>query len=265
MQLKLANCSFQCPHFGNTGFFQEVQPQFFTWKTLSLHHFGKIIDDIDHIVTLVVDDVDTSTSIFEVCFETWFENIVDQVWMWLITYFENVVFGHFSKPCVCCLQVIESIPHVSLSCEYNCFCTLFIIINFLLFHDFLNVSKNLLVSKLCESDNCASRLNRLNNLVAVVACKCKPSSARVLCHDHPKCLLSWFCHWICFIKYDYLVCSGWHYYFLVSETLDLLSHYIDSSFVWCIELQDTVFHMFFKHLPCHAHDWRCFSCAWGSL
>ena len=99
----------------------------------------------------------------EVSAEAALNHSIDEIWMGLIADFEHIFFGYDAEAAVGCLKVVESVSHISFSCEDEGFEAFIIVLDFLHSHDFFESVTNFFVTEFCESDNCTSRLNWLND------------------------------------------------------------------------------------------------------
>ena len=102
MELQLTVVSLQSSHFDDWCFFQVIEPKFFAFEIWhDLHHSGQRINQVDQIVAFVVNDVNIGTGVLESSLETRFDDVLHQLRVGLIAYFENVVFGDGSKTGSC--------------------------------------------------------------------------------------------------------------------------------------------------------------------
>lgn len=83
-----------------------------------LHNLGQGVDDINQIISFVVNSVNKSSCLSESSIEASFQDIVHEVWMRLITHFEDVLFVDEGKSCEGCLQIVKCISHITISSEH---------------------------------------------------------------------------------------------------------------------------------------------------
>ena len=191
MQLQLRSVSFQCPHLNDACLFQVVETKHIILNVLSvLNHPCQRVYDIYEIVAFIEHFVNFGATFRELSFESELNDLLNDFWMRLVTHFENVLLvNYFFEPRGCCLQIVQSIPHVTLSCENNCFQPVFRSLEFFCLDDLIQISENFLIVKLGEPYDGTSRLDWFDQLAGVVACQCKSCSGTKFCHDHAEGLL----------------------------------------------------------------------------
>jgi hypothetical protein len=81
-------------------------------------------------------------------------------------------------------------------------------------------------------------LQRLNDLVRLIACECESGSCAVYLHRPSQCLLRTARHAICLVQDDQLLPARWQGHFLLRKALYPVSHDVDTAFVGGIEFED---------------------------
>jgi hypothetical protein len=82
-----------------------------------LDKFSEGSDDVHHVVAFVENDINLFASLLKLTSHTSVNDCVHEIWMWLVTNFEDVLSRYILKSTDCGLEVVESISHITLSCE----------------------------------------------------------------------------------------------------------------------------------------------------
>lgn len=166
MQLKLAGAAFKGSHFNDTGLFQEVKSDRITLDIVRvLDDSGQRLDDVNGVIPFIVDLVDLCAGLRELAFQAEFDHVENNLRVRKIAYFEYVVSADYPVEARGRrLQIVQSVSHVSLCSENDGFNPIFGCLQAFKLNDLPEPSENLCVRQLCESDNRAPGLDRLNNL-----------------------------------------------------------------------------------------------------
>jgi len=156
--------------------------------------------------------------------------------MRLIAYFKHIFFVNYAKTSCSSLKIVQSISHVTIGCENECLESIVGTLDLLKLGHNLESLQNFLIIELGEANDGTSRLDRFDNLRGIITSYSESGSARILSHDHAESLLSTFSHSITLIKNYEFVHSRRYLNLLMSETLNLVSYYIDSTIIRCIQL-----------------------------
>ena len=177
MQLEMAAVSLQSPHFDDTRLFQVVQPQLFVLKVIHvLNNFRQSVDDVHQIIALVKNKIDVFASIRKLRGDALLHNADHKIRVRLVAHFVHILFRYFVEASRCSLKVVESVPHVTLSGEYQSLVALIFNFKALSFDDKNEPLKHFFIRQLREPDDCAPGLDWFYELRGVIASEGKSSS-----------------------------------------------------------------------------------------
>ena len=163
MELQLTIITLEGLHFDDGCLFEVIQTKLLALELCHiLNHSGQCVDQVHDVVTLIENNVDVLASCGELRVQAPFDHILHQVWVRLVTNFENVVFVNFAESCCCRLQIVQSISHVTFGSENNGFVTLILAVEFLLVNDCLESLEHFLIGEFGKPNDSAPTLNRLN-------------------------------------------------------------------------------------------------------
>lgn len=162
------------------------------------------------------------------------------------------------------LDVVDGLTHIAISDEEQRLEGLLSDLDSLSFNYPLEIELHLLILQLAKAQDDASALNGLDDLGGSVAAEHEACGLAVVADDHSQGMLSPLRQAVGLIQHDDfgLACSQGH--LLLREGLDLLPHYIDSSFVRCVQLQSGLLELSLQQLPHDAEHARCLAHSWRS-
>lgn len=164
----------------------------------------------------------------------------------------------------CALQDVENFPHVSLAQLHYSFCSIWVQADTFCSCNLSEFHLNTLRLKRAEPKPSASGLKSGNDLGHVVANEAESSGLGILLNDSSQCKLSWACDSITLIKDDEFETLA-HNLLCCAKTLDLISYHVNSSIIWCVELQDVVLVVWAKHLFGHCKYAWGLACSWRPM
>lgn len=137
MQLRAA--ALQCPHLDYACFFEHHESQIVILDVVCvLENAGNRAHNVYHVVALVKYCVHFSAGTRKITSQTMPHHVVNRLWVRLITDFEYVVLGDLLiETSSGCLQVVQRISHVALSCENQRFKTSLVTVERLFSYDVL--------------------------------------------------------------------------------------------------------------------------------
>ena len=122
--------------------------------------------------------------------------------MWSVDDTEDVLARHKSEACKSRLEVIDSLPHVTLGGKYEGGDSVVRVFYLLGFTDLHQTSHDLGICQAGIAENGAARLEGLDDLVGGIACEGKAGGRGVDFHRAAKSLLSAGRHAVGFVEYD---------------------------------------------------------------
>lgn len=154
---------------------------------------------------------------------------------------EYIIAAYKAEASRSTLQVVDGLSHVPFCTKDKRSNTIVTVLNILCFADLIKPLHNLSICQPRVSQYGTSRLQRLNDLVALIAGERKPCRARIYLHRSPQRLLCPGCHAVCLIQNNDLLPARWKCDFLLREALDPISHNIDATFITRVQLQHGFF------------------------
>lgn len=149
-----------------------------------------------------------------------------------IHHLEYIISAHEPEARVRRLQVIDRLPHVTFGAEDQSRKAVVAVLDFFGFDDLQQPLDDLRVGELGVAQNCAAGLERLDDLVGLVAGEGEARGVRVDLHCAAKRLLRARGHAVGFVEdYDF-VSPGREGDFLLGEAFDSLADYFDACFFW---------------------------------
>ena len=158
--------------------------------------------------------------------------------MRLITNLEDIGLVDVAETTVGGLKIVEGITHVTLGREDDGLQPTIGVGHFLGGADVFETGQNLFVRKTAVPKDGGTGLNRLDDLGGNVARQCKPGGVGVNLHGSAEGLLGRRRHTVGLVEDDDLVTAGWETDLVLSESLDLVPHYINTPGIGRIEFQD---------------------------
>jgi hypothetical protein len=118
VQLKMRIVALESLHLNDSGLFKESESQLLTFNLCDcLHNFCQSVNYVYQIVPLVENNINLLACLSEFGLQARPKHVQHQVRMRLITYLKHIIFVDKSKAGRCRLQIVESVPHVSISSE----------------------------------------------------------------------------------------------------------------------------------------------------
>jgi len=161
-------------------------------------------------------------------------------WMRLITNLEDVLLVDVAETTVGSLKVVKGISHVTLGREDDGLQPTIGVAHLLGSADEFEPGQDLLIREAAVPKDCGAGLDGLDDLGGDVARQGETGGVGVDLHGPAEGLLGRRRHAVGLVKDDDLVAAGRKTDLVLSESLDLVPHHINTSGVGCIEFQDTV-------------------------
>ena len=158
--------------------------------------------------------------------------------MRLITNLEDIGLVDVAKTTVGGLKIVEGISHVTLGREDDGLQPTIGVAHLLGGADVFETGQDLLVRETAVPKDGGTGLDGFDNLGGDVARQGESGGVGVDLHGSAEGLLGRGRHAVGLIKDDDLVTSGWETDFILSESLDLVPHHIDTSGIGRIEFKD---------------------------
>lgn len=200
----------------------------------------QVADDVLGGVTQAPKLLHDFVRVVDVAVDAMLQHVLNQQRMRLVAHFEDVVADDPSKSIRSRLEIVERLPHVALSSEHDRFQAVLGVVEILLLAHEDALGEHLGVGELRETDHRASRLDRLDDLLACVAGEGEAGCAAVDFHRTAESLLRSFRHRIRFIKDHNLVPTARQRHLLLRKHFDLVPDDIDAAFIRSVQLQHGV-------------------------
>lgn len=159
--------------------------------------------------------------------------------MRLIANLEDVGLVDVAKATVGGLEIVQGIAHVTLGREDDGLQSTIGVADLLRGADEFESGQDLLVGEAAVPEDGGTGLNGFDDLGGDVARQGEAGGVGVDLHGSAKGLLGRGRHTVGLVEDDDLVTAGWETDFVLSESLDLVPYYVNTSGVGRIELQDT--------------------------
>lgn len=159
-------------------------------------------------------------------------------WMRLITNLEDIGLVDVAETTVGSLKVVEGISHVTLGREDDGLQPTIGVAHLLGGTDVFEAGQDLLVRETAVPKNGGAGLNGFDDLGGNVARQGESGGVGVNLHGSAEGLLGRRRHTVGLVEDDDLVTAGWETDLVLSESLDLVPHHINTSGVGRVEFQD---------------------------
>ena len=176
MQLKLAVVALERPHLNQGRLFQVVDPQLLVRELVAvLHHLGEGVDQINHVVALLVDDVDLGAGVAKLLLHAEPNHLRHQLGVRLVAHLEHAILVDLIKAGRRRLEVVQGVAHVTLSGEQKSLVATGLHLEAFSLDHLLEPLQHLLLLELCVAHDGAAGLDGLDQLRAIIARKSESS------------------------------------------------------------------------------------------
>lgn len=176
-----------------------------------------------------------------------------------VHHLEHVLPTHEAEPGGGGLQIVDCLPHIALGAEHQRRDPVVRVLHLLRLADLQQPRDDLLVRQARVPQDGTARLQRLDDLVTLVAREREPRRGAVDFHRAPKRLLGPARHAVCFVQDDEFLAARGQGDFFLGEGFDAVADDVDAPLVAGVELQDGFFVGRAEELPCEAEDGGCFA------
>ena len=172
---------------------------------------------------------------------------------------EHILPAHETEPGGRGLQIVDRLPHIALGAEHQRRDPVVRVLHVLRLAHLQQPRDDLLVRQARVPQDRTARLQRLDDLVALVAREGEPRRGAVDLHRAPKRLLRPARHAVRFVQDHEFLAARWEGDFFLGEGFDAVAHDVDAPLVAGVELQDGFFVGGAEELPREAEDGGCFA------
>jgi len=154
---------------------------------------------------------------------------------------EHVIAVEKSKAGVGTLQVVNRLSHIAFCGEDEGRDAVIRVLDFFSRADLHHPAHHLCVCQARVPQNRASGLQRLDDFIRLVACKCESRGGTVNLHGPSQSLLGATRHAVCLVQNHQLLPAGGQGDFFLGKALDAVTHDVDAAFVGGVELEHGFF------------------------